>query len=182
MGGPCWDGDLQRWRKTFAVDDSGKFLINDETDFEHVNHLADWRQELDAALDFIGQFALAASKLYCDVYPKSNDSGTLSHKEVTMSGFWLSGDNRDRAMAAQPKFDDSTCFDGESLTTTWGEGVGAVYHVNLLKVCRASDLAIFVLNSETAGNKYTPPHPVHSIDPGSLESLSPENSWGCVRL
>ncbi|OAP59293.1 hypothetical protein AYL99_06591 [Fonsecaea erecta] len=145
------------------------------------------------ALDCIGQFALAASKLYCDVYPKSNDSGTLSHKEVTMSGFWLSGDKFVTCAHLLDIHADTNVDETErrlrnpSLATARvstarvsrrrGErDVGPAYHVHLLKVCRASDLAIFVLNSEAAGSKYTSRHPVHSIDPRSLEPLSPGNT------
>ncbi|KIW25869.1 uncharacterized protein PV07_09005 [Cladophialophora immunda] len=192
MGGPCWDVDLQRWRKTFAVDNDGKVVLSRKSDFDHLNHLADGPQELDAALNCIGQFALAAGKLHCNVYTNSNDSGTLSHEQVTMSGFWLSGDKFVTCAHLLDIHADTNVDETErrlrdaQLTTARvsmakfsedaEDDLGPVYHVHLLNLCRASDLAIFVLNSEAAGNEYTPPHPVHSIDPRLLEPLPLENS------
>ncbi|KIW77206.1 hypothetical protein Z517_09652 [Fonsecaea pedrosoi CBS 271.37] len=188
MGGPSWDEGRQRWRRTLEVLDNGEVRVRSKGYSRHLEHLADDPQELDAALKLIGQFALAAGKLYCDVYCISGKSRPLSPKQVEMSGFWLHGGKfvtcahllqilpNTHVDETVKRLLDPCQAQARVSTTNLSEEIddvsGPLYPVRLSTVCRASDLAVFVLNPQAAENKHIPFPPTHSIDPGLLQPLS----------
>ncbi|OAG41005.1 hypothetical protein AYO21_04847 [Fonsecaea monophora] len=190
FGGPCFDTSTNFWKKSLQVEVDGSIEAFGTRDYAQVQYLAQDPQQVQAAVDYVGQLAkYATGRLFITVLRNpSHRNGQLEAVDgVAMSGFWLdrtkfvtcahflktvedtNADETERSLRdANPQTPRAFVSNRKNASPGVSTSDSHSWPVHLLRLSRTSDIAIFELNQGTAKGESHPPHSIRLSDLSAL--------------